>query len=167
MRYCLPRLVLLQLYHALIEPYLMYCNIVWAAHQSTVLKQLFISQKKAIRLITFSPWQSHTKQLFIKLELLTVYNINSLQLGCFMYSAVHSLLPAYFKCMFITNTTVHSYNTRQKDDMHQTAYRTNVCKYTVRILGPRLWNSLSDNIRQVSSLYQFKSKMKEFLLGCM
>ena len=166
-RYCLPRLVLLQLYHALIEPYLMYCNIVWAAHQSTVLKQLFISQKKAIRLITFSPWQSHTKQLFIKLELLTVYNINSLQLGCFMYSTVHSLLPAYFKCMFITNTTVHSYNTRQKDDMHQTAYRTNVCKYTVRILGPRLWNSLSDNIRQVSSLYQFKSKMKEFLLGCM
>ena len=47
------------------------------------------------------------------------------------------------------------------------AYRTNVCKHTVGILGPRLWNSLSDNIRQVSSLYQFKSKMKEFLLSCM
>ncbi len=98
---------------------------------------------------------------------MAVYNINSLQLGCFMFSAVHSLLPAYFKCMFIANTTVHSYNSRHKNDMHLTAYRTNICKYTVHILGPRLWNSLPDDIKQVSSMYQFKSKMKEFLLSCM
>ena len=45
-RYCMPRMVLLQLYHTLIEPYLIYCNIIWAANHGTTVNQLFIMQKR-------------------------------------------------------------------------------------------------------------------------
>lgn len=46
LRYNMPRNVLLSLYHTMIEPYLTYCNIVWATHDTSDLKSLFVCQKK-------------------------------------------------------------------------------------------------------------------------
>ena len=163
-RYCMPRMVLLQLYHTLIEPYLIYCNIIWAANHSTTVNQLFIMQKKAVRLITFSHWQCHTKPLFIRLSLLSVQKINRLQLACFMYNARHKLLPVQFTKMFILNTDVHKYGTRHSEHIHRLHYRTNVCKYTARFLGPSLWNTLSDELKKLPTYNLFKQKMSEFLL---
>jgi hypothetical protein len=163
-RYSMPRTVLLQLYHTLIEPYLLYCNIIWAANYSTTVNQLFIIQKRAVRLITFSHWQCHTKPLFKRLNLLSVQKINRLQLACFMYNATHRLLPAHFTKMFMSNTDVHTYDTRHREHLHLLYYRTNVCKYTARFLGPSLWNALSEEIKNLPTYNIFKKRMSELLL---
>ena len=60
----LPQHILLSLYRTLNHPYFEYCNIVWAVNKSCVLDKLFICQKKAVRLITFSPHRCHSQQLF-------------------------------------------------------------------------------------------------------
>ena len=62
-----PSEVLYSLYHTLISPYLDYCNIVWAAYNSTFLQNLFRTQKKAILLINNSPWNTHSTPCFINL----------------------------------------------------------------------------------------------------
>ena len=84
----------MSLYHALVEPYLQYCNLIWAARRTSVLSQLYLCQKKLLRIITFSDRRSHSLPLFKNLEILPVFSINDLQVGCFMYSALHKLLPA-------------------------------------------------------------------------
>ena len=48
----------------MIEPYLQYCNIEWAANKTVSLDTLFRMQKKAIRLITENKWNSRTGILF-------------------------------------------------------------------------------------------------------
>ena len=117
-RYCVPKRVLLSLYHSLVEPYLQYCNLVWAIHRSTALSTLYIYQKKAVRILTNSPRVCHTRPLFQQLRLLPLVDINDLQVGCFMYSAMHNLLPNYFHTLFVTNSSVHS---------HYTIDQANIC----------------------------------------
>ena len=53
----------------------------------------FKKQKKALRAITFTKWNAHTTPLFKHLNILTVYDINKLQILCFVYKAVNNLLP--------------------------------------------------------------------------
>lgn len=44
---------LLDLYYALVYPFLTYCIIAWGNTYQTSLQPLFVLQKKAIRIITF------------------------------------------------------------------------------------------------------------------
>jgi len=54
------------LYIALVHPYYEYANIVWAVRNTVVLQKLFITQKRAVRVITNSLWNAHTYPLFRK-----------------------------------------------------------------------------------------------------
>ena len=114
----MPQQVLLSLYHSLIHPYLEYCNIAWALEKTTVLNSLIICQKKVIRIITHSSWRAHTEPLFQKLNILSLYNINDLQLACFVYQCINNQMPCYFNNMFKLNADVHVHNTRHKTDLH-------------------------------------------------
>lgn len=163
LRYNMPRSVLLSLYHAMIEPYLTYCNIVWAIHETSDLKALFLCQKKSIRVLTFSNWRSHTKPLFSKYKILTLYAINKLQVSSFMYRATNNMLPGKFCSMYKLNSSMHSYCTRARNNVHVVQCRTNVYRYSMQVYGTKLWNSLPTNLRQLPSLTRFRNAYINFL----
>ena len=117
-RKILPSRILINLYFAIVHPHFVYCNIVWASLHSTVLQNLFMKQKKAMCLITNSPGNSHSAPIFAKLNILSLFNINKLQTGCFMYNVSRGLLPLNFANIFRMNNDVHSHNTRLRDHSH-------------------------------------------------
>ena len=53
-------------------------------------------QRNAIRLITRNNWNSHTGTLFKYNNILRPFDINRLQVGCFVYQAFHGQLPVSF-----------------------------------------------------------------------
>ena len=163
-RYCIPQSVLLTLYCVLIEPYLMYCNIIWATQNTASLTSLFLSQKRAVRIIAFAHWLSHTKPIFVKYSILTIYDINKLQTACFMFSIMHNLTPKHFGSMFLLNSCVHSHLTRQIHDFHQARFLSNTSKITIRVQGPILWNSLPSELKNLPHLGLFKRHYKFHLL---
>ncbi len=120
----------MSLHHALVEPYLQYCNLIWATRRTSVLNELYLCQKKLLRIITFSDRRSHSLPLFKNLEILPGFSINDLQVGCFMYSALHKLLPVYVNSMFAPNTTLHTHFTRSCNAVHQKQYRLNISKFS-------------------------------------
>ena len=160
----LPLDVLHSLYYTLINPYFEYCNIVWAIHRSSLLKNLFICQKKAVRVITMSKPRTHTEDLFNKLRVMTIFDINNLQVACFMYRCQNNLMPSYFHFMFPINSNYHSYDTRQKNQIHIDPYRLNIRKYTVNIFGPKLFNLLPKELIETKNYFVFKKEYKNLLL---
>ena len=83
-RHLLPRHSTRTLYLTLVEPYINNCNIIWAGPQPTTLfDKIMKIQKKYCRLITFSDYRSHTKELFTELNFLDVYKIYTLQLSLY------------------------------------------------------------------------------------
>ena len=86
----------LLLYCSLIQPYLDYCNFIWATGHSNNLERLIENKEKDLRATTFTKWNAHTTPLFKHLNMLTVYDVNKLQTLCFVYKAVNNLLPRHF-----------------------------------------------------------------------
>ena len=77
--YLLPPHILTNLYFTLIYPYLNYCNLIWTSSYDSHLLKLRILQKRAISLITKSPINTHTKHLYLRLNLLTISQIKLIQ----------------------------------------------------------------------------------------
>ena len=61
------RKTLLNLYHAFIFPFLMYCVEIWGNARDIHLLPLITLQKKIVRAITFSRYLAHTAEIFLSL----------------------------------------------------------------------------------------------------
>ena len=85
--------VLQMLYHSLIQAYFQYYNIIWETHHTQHIELLFCKQKEAVRIISLSKWNAHTKPLFVNHLILTLSNINIFQVGCYNYKVRYNLLP--------------------------------------------------------------------------
>ena len=105
------------------------------------------SKKKQFVLLP-TKWNTSTAALFHKLHILSLYQLNDYQVGCFMYRCMNALLPNDFCHMFVKNSDFHSYATRNRDTVHITT-----CRHSIRFFCPKLglWNCLPLNIRNSQS----------------
>ena len=77
--------MLVTLYNSLVFPYLNYCLEVWGGAQDIHIKSLIILHKRTIRLITCSSRMTHTKPIFLQLNLLTLKELYLYKVGLVMF----------------------------------------------------------------------------------
>ena len=118
-----------------------------------------------MRTITGSKWNEHTAPLFLKIKCLRLCDINKYQVCCFMFKVIRGCLPICFDNYFMLNEDIHTYNTRQKQDVHVNQWSTIVRQSSIKCHGPKLWNDLPNSLRNFSSVFTFKRKLKLFLLS--
>jgi hypothetical protein len=125
------------------------------------LENMLKHQKRAIRIIANVGYRDHTKPLFLKLKLLTIYDINKLQTGSLMYRCIFtpSTLPTVFQTYFTFNSGIHNHNTRIASKIHVSQARTKTRQMTLRQSEITLWNSLDDSIIHATSLQFFQKKV--------
>ena len=99
----------LTLYYTLIYPYITYCNSTWSSTYVSNLNRIYYLQKRAVRAITNSEYRAHTAPLFSKLEILDIFQVNTLDTAKFMFRYHNNLLPPLFCNLFMTNSQVHRY----------------------------------------------------------
>ena len=145
-------------------PYISYCNIVWAQASHTVhLDKIFKIQKKYCRLISFSKFRAHSEPLFKQLSIFNVYKLYNYHLALFMYKQVNNLLPTAATFPFILNSTIHHHYTRQHDHIYIGRTRTHKRQMTVVYQGPKLWNSLPDELKGCFSINCFRRKITNYI----
>ena len=103
------------IYYSLIQCHFNYGILAWG-HQA---QRLYNLQKRIIRIITCSPFISHSAPLFKKLEILNINYVYKLQqLKCF-YKLLNTQLPVYFYDMsYPTNIEWHGFNTRASSNLY-------------------------------------------------
>ena len=164
LKYFFPPSMLLMLYSTLILPYLNYGILAWGNTAKLLLDRIYLLQKKIVRIICNTNFYSHTNSLFHKNKLLKIYDIYDFNLGQFMYKYSKNELPNIFTNMFIKNSAIHKYPTRQSNSLHLPLTRTLFANRTFNFTGPKLWNSLDKSLKEPHSLYSFKQKFKKQLL---
>ena len=82
----------------------------------------------------------------------------------FMFLSENGLLPEAFKNMFVLRNQVHSHNTRYSTSYHLFTPRTNIRMFSLRFQGPRFFNSLPQNFKDIKNISLFKSRLKSHLL---
>ena len=130
------------------------------------LKNLYgCLQKRALRIVNNSTCDANTSPIFKELKLLKFHDIHSFQLGFFMFSLKNSTLPSKFNNLFLINSQIHNYNTRNAHSFRLPLCRTNTRQFSVYFQGPKFYNSLNSTISGSSSSASFKRKLEEFLLS--
>ena len=104
----LPTHILCVLYNSLILPHLQY-SILASRFKMSRLDKL---QKRAVRIITCSKYNSHTDPLFRKLNLLKAKDLFELNVLKLFYKYKKSILPFYISDMFLDYNNRHGYNLR-------------------------------------------------------
>ena len=87
---------LTNLYHALFNSHLHYCTTILSCASRSNIQRIHIMQKKAIRLITHSNYNAHTKQLFINLKILPFDKLITLKQLTFMHAIKYNYAPSPF-----------------------------------------------------------------------
>ena len=129
----------------------------------THINKLRVLQKKAIRIITNSNYSSPSAPLFLQLQVLPLDELVSLNCLIFMYKSQSAQNSSFLKDVFIINSTVHQYNTRQRNQIHQPLARTQTALNSFVVVCIKEWNKFPQNIRSSPTLSKFKLSCRKYL----
>ena len=148
------------MYNTLILPYLSYCITIWGNTYNCYTNRIVILQKKVLRIITFSHRLAHTTPLFSRLNILKFEHLYKYHVNIFMFNYLHNKLPICYENFFTNNTDLYEYNTRRRNDVSLVFRKLVVCRMGLKYNGPRLYNSLDKDIRNIPSIYSFKKAIR-------
>ena len=151
---------LVDLYYSYVYPYLIYCIEVWGNAAQTHLHPLFLTQKKIIRIITFSQYLAHTEPLFLRLAILPLQKLIFNRIAIVMYTFDNDMLPDVINNLYKKNKDVHSHYTRGSNLLRIPKGTLNFTNVSARV-----WNILMLNINIHVSLPIFKRNVKTYLLN--
>ena len=154
LRCTVPTYILKMIYYSIVYPYLSYCVVIWGSTFPVHVRPIVLLQKKVIRIIANAEYRSHTSILFSNMSLLKFNSIHDLSIAIFMYK--NSNLPEFH--------LNHSYFTRNRDQTAPLFQRLTLTQHSIYYRGPHLWNSISESIRQSSSLPVFKTRYRKYLI---
>ena len=164
LKHFVPEYILYSLYCTLVLPYINYGILIWGNTYKTYLDKIFKLQKWAIRTISSEHYRCHTGPLFIKHNVLNVFDIFKLELGVFMYKHQTKLLPQMFSNYFLKHNQVHNYPTRNSQDYSIHKTKKMFSDRAIRTVGPALWNSLDKKIKDCKNIKHFRNIFKSSLL---
>ena len=157
------RKTLLNLYQSFIFPYLIYCVEIWGNTSDIYLQPLIKLQKKIVRVITFSEYLAHTKELFLHLDILPFTKLVTHRIGMQMFKYHINDIPQALQILFTHNYQFHSYNTRNKHKLRSVHGKHQYMYCNFRFVGIKIWNYITDHLNVNVSLVSFKKSLKKHI----
>ena len=121
------------------------------------------TKKKIIRFITFSPYLAHTKNLFLDTNILPFKRLVIHRIGIQMFKFNLGLSPVALNNLFVRNSNIHNYNTRNKNKLRSAIGRHKFIYKNFRYISVHIWNNITDKIDTDTSLLAFKKQLKVLL----
>ena len=107
-----PKNVLLSLYYSLFHSHMTYGICLYGLADPQYISKITLIQKRAIRIISKAPFNSHTSPLFKNLGILNFAKTLKFQFSMLMWQHDHGELPDCFNDYFIKVNSIHTHNTR-------------------------------------------------------
>ena len=133
----------ISLYYTLIHPYLTYCTTVWSSTYETNLNRIFLLQKRAVLAMTNSDHLAPSAPSFEQLNILDIFQVNSLYIAKFMFPYHHRLLPSPFLNFSLTSGQIHNYDTRTATHFRPGAIIGDGDRKSWDPRGPMIWDNFS------------------------
>ena len=106
LRHFLSKETLVSLYYALFHSHLSYSVQVWGLRENQQTRRILTLQKQALRLITFSDYNSHSLPLFASLNILSFFDYIKYSNIIFLHNCINHKLPsAVCKSINVTEIT--------------------------------------------------------------
>ena len=163
LKHFIPQSTLLKIYHAIISPHLNYGILLWGYNCANVIK----IQKKSLRIINDTKFNSHTEPLFKKNKIIKVEDLTLFRLLIFNHRMINHKVPSFFSSFRTENQyEIHNYYTRghNRPALLRSAanYQTNTLRFQLNkclIITPI---HLTVNVNALSEL-NYKCRLKQYI----
>ena len=141
-------------YFAHFQSQINYGIILWGS--ASPMRNVFIIQKKSIRIMLRLDPRSSYREGLKKLDILTV--------PC-LYIYVLMLFVVKNPKIYQTNTSVHGRNTRQQNKLHVPSVRSSTIQRGVYYSSVKIFNHLPQNISKLhNNIHIFKTMLRNYLV---
>lgn len=153
LRSILNRKNLLILYNSLVESLINYCIVVWGGLFNTTSHNLQVTQNSILKTILKKNKLFSTEALYTETKLLNIRKLYAYQCLLFMYK-----LPTH-------NYVSHTYTTRHINNKSITIplFKKTHTQRFVFYHGPKFYNLLPTEIKNIKKISRFKKEMKNYL----
>ena len=150
--------------HAFITTRLGYCNHLYFGLPKYKVKSLQLIQNTAARFVTNVKKHEHITPTLVQLDWLPVsYRIVFKHI--FVYKALNSLCPEYLAELLLHRKSIRTLRSNPQDLLMQQTSRTKTYgDRAFAVCAPKIWNTLSLNIRNSSTVPVFRGNLKLFFL---
>lgn len=141
------------LYFALIDSYLRYGCHLWGVTCKKYLHKLTIIQKKAIRIVSHSPYNASTTPLFTRLKILQLENLTNLHINQLMHQTYYETLPLSLLTTLseiLKRYNNEHHNTRNRNNFDIPTFKCSKVSKSFLSLGPRLWYRTPQKARHMT-----------------
>ena len=152
------------IYYAYVFPHIKYGIELYGACDQTSMKSLQKTQNKILKILYQKSRRFRTNQLHHELKIPKCEDVYQLFTGIFVYKQQHNLLPNIFSNYFKLNSNNHSIRTRNSENLFLPRYKLKSTQKCTKYSGVKIWNSITQEIRNQPKLYQVKSKFKSHLI---
>ena len=148
LRHVFPVNILKSIYFSLVHPFFLYSVSVWASTFPSVYKPLQILQNKAIRILFQIDNRSSVTHLFGSVGIFSLHQLHFIAISQICHNYVFGQLASHFHGIFPLNSQRHSYPTSLRFNLSQEFRRTTRAGFSLRHIGPKVWNSIPLDIRE-------------------
>ena len=137
LRYLLPSSTLLLLYHALVQPHILYALPLWGSSFPSYLNKMQRLQNKAIRVSAKAKFRDSITPLYYKLKILKISELREYEMAKLMHQRSKGLLPTHLSSIFTDNSSIRSRFTRSQSPqkLYIPKFSTSRCQSSIRYQG--------------------------------
>jgi len=141
-------------YLGLFESKLSYGIIIWGYTTLAMFQRVFVLQKRALRIVWGLGYRESCRESFRSSGILTLPSL-----------LIYHTLIFVFKNQHLFSFSEHSYLTRQRNNIKIDRFRLSLSKNSIFYYGPKLFNSLPQQIKSVSIINVFKKRVRSHLVA--
>ena len=146
------------IYFTLVYPHLTYCSAIWGGAYSTYIDNLFLAQKKLLRVMYGKGRYDHTSSIFKDNRFFKLTDIINLHTNCFVHKALH------YPTLDLGFNTIQHNVTRRARHLRIPLCRTTHAQQSVLLRGAKAWNSLPEYLVTECNSRAFKKKLSTAIL---
>ena len=159
------------IYYSIFHSHIIYAIQSWSSCSQSSMNTVFKMQKKAIRIISGTAYNSHTESLFKEHSILPLPNLITFFKLQFMQNYTQGFLPTLFNNVWITaeahfNAGQIQYALRNRENFYMPISRLSSLDIQPYFMFPKLWQEFDDeNVKILRDKTEFKSKLKDYFLN--
>jgi len=158
----LPQFCFKNLYYSMVHSYLQYGIEIYANTKWSYLTDLHVLNNNFLHVLLFKNNRTKIVELYNKFNAIPIKQLHMYKLCVFMfkYFRLREQSPIVFVDYFQINSAVHGYNTKACNKLHVAHFNTEFGRREQHYHASLMWNELSSETKDSSSLSVFKKSLK-------
>ena len=151
-------------YQGYILPLIDYGSITWGSTSTNNLERLSKLQKRAARIILRADYTTPSEDMFHELGWLSIRERLTYNKAILTYKALNSLTPEYITTLLKPVSETHDRTLRSSANgtLAVPRSRSSMFDKSFSYTAPKLWNSIPNEVRNSSTLNDFKRNLKVY-----